>query len=254
MPTAFDPGVEIEFRNVTKRYALREGHTLRELASSIVNRHAWTNDFYALTDISFSIGRGEVVGIVGRNGSGKSTTLKLMAGVTAPSSGEVYVGGRVSPLIELGAGFHPDLTGRENVHLNGSILGMSSREIKEQFDAIVEFAELREFIDTPVKRYSSGMYVRLGFSVAVHSNPEVLLVDEVLSVGDSFFQEKSLAKMHEFREKGTTIVVVSHNPPLINSFCDRAIWLDHGRLVEDGPAKAVLDGYTHSDRHQPELV
>ena len=194
-----------------------------------------------------------MVGIIGRNGSGKSTTLKLIAGVTAPSSGEVFVGGRVSPLIELGAGFHPDLTGRENVHLNASILGMTGREIKEQYDAIVEFAELEEFIDTPVKRYSSGMYVRLGFAVAVHSNPEILLVDEVLSVGDSFFQEKSLAKMHEFRDKGTTIVVVSHSPPLIESFCDRAIWLDHGQLVEDGPAKDVLDRYTHSQR-EPHLV
>lgn len=252
MPTAFD-AAEVDFRHVTKRYPLREGHTLREYASALVNRKAWANDFYALRDVSFTIGRGEVVGIIGRNGSGKSTTLKLMAGVTAPSSGEVFVGGRVSPLIELGAGFHPDLTGRENVHLNGSLLGMSSREIKEQYDAIVEFAELEEFIDTPVKRYSSGMYVRLGFAVAVHSNPEILLVDEVLSVGDSFFQEKSLAKMHEFRDRGTTIVVVSHDPPLVSSFCERAIWLDHGRMVEDGPAREVLDHYIHPE-HQPQPV
>jgi ABC-2 type transport system ATP-binding protein len=252
LPTAFD-AVEVDFRHVTKRFALREGHTLREFASAIINRKAWTNDFFALRDVSFTIARGEVVGIIGRNGSGKSTTLKLMAGVTAPSSGEVFVGGRVSPLIELGAGFHPDLTGRENVHLNASILGMTSREINEQYDAIVEFAELEEFIDTPVKRYSSGMYVRLGFAVAVHSNPEVLLVDEVLSVGDSFFQEKSLARMHEFREKGTTIVVVSHSAPLIENFCDRAIWLEHGQIVEDGPAKEVLERYTHS-QHEPHLV
>ena len=248
MPTAFD-SVEVDFRHVTKRFALREGHTLREYASALVNRKAWTNDFFALRDVSFTINRGEVVGIIGRNGSGKSTTLKLMAGVTAPSSGEVFVGGRVSPLIELGAGFHPDLTGRENVHLNGSILGMTSREINEQYDSIVAFAELEEFIDTPVKRYSSGMYVRLGFAVAVHSNPEILLVDEVLSVGDSFFQEKSLAKMHEFRDKGTTIVVVSHSAPLIESFCERAIWLDHGQLVEDGPASEIIKRY-ESAAHQ----
>ena len=248
MPTAFD-AVEVDFRHVTKRFALREGHTLREYASALVNRKAWTNDFFALRDVSFTINRGEVVGIIGRNGSGKSTTLKLMAGVTAPSSGEVFVGGRVSPLIELGAGFHPDLTGRENVHLNGSILGMTSREINEQYDSIVAFAELEEFIDTPVKRYSSGMYVRLGFAVAVHSNPEILLVDEVLSVGDSFFQEKSLAKMHEFRDKGTTIVVVSHSAPLIESFCERAIWLDHGQLVEDGPASEIIKRY-ESAAHQ----
>lgn len=252
MPTAFD-SVEIDFRNVTKRFALREGHTLRELAAALVSRKPFTNDFCALRDVSFTINRGEVVGIIGRNGSGKSTTLKLIAGVTAPSSGEVYVGGRVSPLIELGAGFHPDLTGRENVHLNASLLGMSSREINEQYEAIVRFAELEEFIDTPVKRYSSGMYVRLGFAVAVHSNPEVLLVDEVLSVGDSFFQEKSLAKMHEFRDRGTTIVVVSHNPPLIESFCDRVIWLEHGQVVEDGPAVSVLEHYIHSQQ-EPHLV
>lgn len=252
MPTAFDT-IEVDFRHVTKRFALREGHTLREYASALFNRQAWTNDFFALRNVSFTIGRGEVVGVIGRNGSGKSTALKLMAGVTAPSSGEVFIGGRVSPLIELGAGFHPDLTGRENVHLNGSILGMTSREINEQYNAIVEFAELEEFIDTPVKRYSSGMYVRLGFAVAVHSNPEVLLVDEVLSVGDSFFQEKSLAKMHEFRERGTTIVVVSHSVPIIETFCERAIWLDHGQVVEDGPAREVLDHYIHS-QHEPHLV
>jgi len=164
----------------------------------------------------------------------------------APTAGEVRVRGRVSPLIELGAGFHPDLTGRENVHLNGSILGMSSREIDEQFDSIVDFAELREFIDTPVKRYSSGMYVRLGFSVAVHSNPQILLVDEVLSVGDAFFQEKSLAKMHEFKARGVTIVVVSHSVELVTQFCDRAIWLDHGRVMADGPAAEVAQRYKDS--------
>jgi ABC-type polysaccharide/polyol phosphate transport system ATPase subunit len=166
-----------------------------------------------------------------------------MAGVTAPSSGEVYVGGRVSPLIELGAGFHPDLTGRENVHLNASILGMSDREVNEQFDAIVAFAELEEFIDTPVKRYSSGMYMRLGFSVAVHSQPDALLVDEVLSVGDAFFQEKCLAKMNEFQANGVTIVVVSHDPGLVERFCDRAYWLEHGRLMAEGPARSVVQEY-----------
>ena len=168
-----------------------------------------------------------------------------MAGVTAPSSGEVYVVGRVSPLIELGAGFHPDLTGRENVHLNGSILGMSGREVEEQFESIVEFAELAEFIDTPVKRYSSGMYGRLGFAVAVHSNPDLLLVDEVLAVGDMFFQQKCLAKMREFQAAGITIVLVSHGPALVEEFCDRAIWLDHGRLMADGPAKDVTEQYLH---------
>ncbi len=251
MPTASD-APEIEFRNVTKRFYLKEGRTLREFAQAILTRRAWGDEFKALEDVSFKVERGETLGIVGRNGSGKSTTLKLIAGVTAPSSGKVYVSGRVSPLIELGAGFHPDLTGRENVHLNGSILGMSGREIIEQFEAIVEFAELQDFIDTPVKRYSSGMYVRLGFAVAVHSNPEVLLIDEVLSVGDAFFQEKCLAKMHEFQAAGTTIILVSHSAETITNFCDRVMWLDHGRLVADGPARQVVDEYMAAAPQQVE--
>lgn len=252
MQTVFDPQdslPEIEFRGVSKRFMLREGRSLREFAQSLLTRQPLGNEFAALTDVSFSVQRGETVGIIGRNGSGKSTTLKLIAGVTAPTQGEVYVGGRVSPLIELGAGFHPDLTGRENVHLNASILGMSSREIDEAFDAIVEFAELREFIDTPIKRYSSGMYVRLGFAVAVHSNPDIMLVDEVLSVGDAFFQEKCLSKMHEFQQGGMTIVVVSHSPTLISDFCQNAIWIDHGRVVDQGPAKDVVARYLESVPH-----
>ena len=245
MQTASDAPA-IEFRNVTKRFYLKEGRTLRELAQAVLTRQSQGDEFRALEDVNFKVGHGETLGIVGRNGSGKSTALKLIAGVTAPSSGEVYVSGRVSPLIELGAGFHPDLTGRENVHLNGSILGMSDREINEQFDAIVAFAELQDFIDTPVKRYSSGMYVRLGFAVAVYSNPEVLLIDEVLSVGDAFFQEKCLARMHEFQAAGTTIILVSHSPNLITNFCERALWLDHGHLVADGGAKDVVDRYLKS--------
>jgi len=236
----------IEFRNVTKHFYLKEGRTLREFAQAIITRQPWGNEFRALEEVNFKVDRGETLGIVGRNGSGKSTALKLIAGVTAPSAGAVYVSGRVSPLIELGAGFHPDLTGRENVHLNGSILGMSDREINDQFGAIVDFAELQDFIDTPVKRYSSGMYMRLGFAVAVYSNPEVLLIDEVLSVGDAFFQEKCLAKMREFQAAGTTIILVSHSPGLINNFCERALWLDHGRLVAEGGAGDVIDRYLES--------
>ena len=245
MRTASDTPA-IEFRNVTKRFYLKEGRTLRELAQAVLTRQSQGDEFRALENVNFKVGHGETMGVVGRNGSGKSTALKLIAGVTAPSSGEVYVSGRVSPLIELGAGFHPDLTGRENVHLNGSILGMSDREINEQFDAIVDFAELQDFIDTPVKRYSSGMYVRLGFAVAVYSNPEVLLIDEVLSVGDAFFQEKCLARMHEFQAAGTTIILVSHSANLITNFCQRALWLDHGHLVADGGAKDVIDRYLES--------
>ncbi len=248
MQTASDVP-EIEFRNVNKRFYIKEGRTLREFAQALLTRRPWGDEFSALRELSFTVDRGETVGIIGRNGSGKSTALKLIAGVTAPSSGKVYVAGRVSPLIELGAGFHADLTGRENVHLNGSILGMSDREINEQFDAIVEFAELQEFIDTPVKRYSSGMYVRLGFAVAVHSNPEILLVDEVLSVGDAFFQEKCHRRMHDFKQQGITIIVVSHSASTITSFCDRAIWLDHGRLAADGPAQQVVDEYMATVPH-----
>jgi ABC-type polysaccharide/polyol phosphate transport system ATPase subunit len=249
LPTAFDANrvrAEIEFQHVTKRFRLREGRSLREFANAILSRKPWGDEFCALDDVTFNVSSGETMGIIGRNGSGKSTALKLIAGVTAPTSGEVFVNGRVSPLIELGAGFHPDLTGRENVHLNGSILGMSDREINEQFDAIVQFAELEEFIDTPIKRYSSGMYVRLGFAVAVHSNPEILLIDEVLSVGDAFFQEKCLARMQEFQQSGITIVVVSHDPELIRTFCERAIWLDHGRLAAEGASPDVVERYLES--------
>ena len=248
MRTASD-GPEIEFRNVSKSFLIRDSRTLRELATSILSGRGLGHQFFALKDVSFAVHHGETLGIIGRNGSGKSTALKLMAGVTAPSSGEVYVVGRVSPLIELGAGFHPDLTGRENVHLNGSILGMSGREVEEQFDSIVEFAELAEFIDTPVKRYSSGMYTRLGFAVAVHSSPDLLLVDEVLAVGDMFFQQKCLAKMRDFQAAGITIVLVSHGPALVEEFCDRAIWLDHGRLMADGPAKDVVAEYLEKIPH-----
>jgi ABC-2 type transport system ATP-binding protein len=245
---------EVEFWQVSKRFQLQEGRTLREFVPALFRGQAWEEPFYALRDVSFFMDRGETIGLIGRNGSGKSTILKLIAGVMAPSEGEVRVAGRVSPLIELGAGFHPDLTGRENVYLNASILGMPSREIREQFDDIVDFAELREFIDTPVKRYSSGMYARLGFAVAVHSNPEVLLVDEALSVGDAFFEEKCLEKMHEFQQNGTTIVLVSHSPELISNFCERAIWLEHGSVKANGRSADVVRQYTETVPHGAELV
>ena len=251
--TSFDPP-EIEFRHVSKRFRLKEGRTIREYFQSILAKRTLGEEFEALHDVTFQVARGEVLGIIGRNGSGKSTALKLIAGVSAPSEGQVYIAGRVSPLIELGAGFHPDLTGRENVHMNGSILGMTAKEIDAQFDSIVDFAELHEFIDTPVKRYSSGMYVRLGFAVAVHSNPEILLVDEVLSVGDAYFQEKCLAKMHDFKAQGTTIVVVSHSPNLVEDFCERAIWLDHGRVAGEGPAGEVVRHYMETVTHYVEAV
>ena len=235
--------VDIEFRDVSKRFSLTEGRTLREFVPLLFRGRAFSEPFYALRNVTFNIAKGQTVGIIGRNGSGKSTALKLIAGVMAPSEGDIFVRGRVSPLIELGAGFHPDLTGRENVFLNASILGMSTQEIKGEFQAIVDYAELWDFIDTPVKRYSSGMYMRLGFAVAIHSSPEILLIDEVLSVGDAHFQEKCMAKMHEFQARGTTIVFVSHGLDAVKRFCDRVILLDGGRLIDDGDPGGVVQRY-----------
>ena len=241
----------IQFRSVSKRFRLHHHRTLREFVPALLRGQAFSEPFYALRDVSFSVRRGETVGIVGRNGSGKSTVLKLIAGVTAPSSGQVLVRGRVSPLIELGAGFHPDLTGRENIYLNASILGLSNRQIRERFEEIVAFAELGEFIDMPVKRYSSGMYVRLGFAVAVHSDPDILLVDEVLAVGDLAFQEKCLRRMREFQERGVTIVLVSHALELVNLFCQRALWLEGGRLLAEGQPGEVTQLYADSLARSP---
>lgn len=245
---------EIEFHDVTKRFRLQEGESLREFLPLLFRRKAFSEPFYALRNVSFTIDRGEVVGIVGRNGSGKSTILKLIAGVMSPSEGEVRVLGRVSPLIELGAGFHPDLTGRENIQMNASILGMKAKEIEARFDEIVDFAELHEFVDTPVKRYSSGMYMRLGFSVAVHANPEILLIDEVLSVGDAYFQEKCLTRMEEFKKQGVTIVVVSHSMDLVREFCDRVLIIDHGKLLDEGPPEAMVDEYLETVPHHVEMA
>ena len=253
MQTASDP-VAIEFLDVSKRFILEEGRSLREFLPALLKGNGWSDPFHALRDISFTIRKGESVGIVGSNGSGKSTTLKLIAGVMAPSSGEVHVHGRVSPLIELGAGFHPDLTGRENVYLNASILGMPGRAIRERFNDIVDFAELWEFMDTPVKRYSSGMYMRLGFSVAVHSDPDILLVDEVLAVGDAVFGEKCLAKVREFQQRGVTIVIVSHSLDMVREFCRRAILLDHGHLLEDGSPESVVRHYLRLVHHEEEVA
>lgn len=244
----------IEFAQVSKRFQLQEGRTLREFVPALFRGRAWSPPFYALRNVSFNVARGETLGIIGRNGSGKSTILKLIAGVTAPSEGEITVYGRVCPLIELGAGFHPDLTGRENVFLNASILGVSRKEAKARFDEIISFAELWNFVDTPVKRYSSGMYIRLGFSVAVHSDPEILLIDEVLAVGDSAFQEKCLAKMQEFRIRGVTIVVVSHSMDLVQDFCERALLLSDGHLLADGTPKTVIPRYLEMVGHLPEMA
>jgi len=236
----------IRLQGVSKRYRRRESDTLKEFLSAVVRRKAAEPPFYALRDVSFSLRRGETLGVIGRNGSGKTTLLKLIANVTAPTAGRITVSGRVSALIQLGAGFHPDLTGRENVFLNGSILGMSRRRIRESYDSIVEFAELSEFMDTPVKRYSSGMFTRLAFAVAVHSQPEVFLIDESLSVGDAAFREKCYERMRQFQASGGTMVLVSHDLEAIASFCDRALYLDEGRLLFDGPAREAIARYAAS--------
>jgi len=198
---------------------------------------------WALDGVSFEVERGEVLGLIGPNGAGKTTTLKLLSRVTRPTSGRVAVNGRFSALIELGAGFHPDLTGRENVYLNGAILGLRREEIDHKFDSIVEFAELEDFIDMPVKRYSSGMYVRLGFSVAAYVDPDVLLIDEVLAVGDYMFKDKCVQRVNEFRDAGKTMVIVSHNKEMIQKLCDRVVLLHRGRVVFQGDTREALDLY-----------
>ena len=200
-------------------------------------------EFWALRDVSFEVRRGDVVGIIGRNGAGKSTLLKILSRITDPSEGECFIHGRLASLLEVGTGFHPELSGRENVYLNGSILGMSKREIDSKFDEIVAFSEVEKFLDTPVKRYSSGMYVRLAFSVAAHLDPEILVIDEVLAVGDTAFQEKCLGKMNDVARAGRTVLFVSHNMHAVRRLCSRAILLDSGRIMMDDEQDTVTDHY-----------
>ncbi|MEI7436565.1 MAG: polysaccharide ABC transporter ATP-binding protein [bacterium] len=218
------------------------GHTATE-ARKVEAERKGAELFWALKDVSFDVQPGEVIGIIGRNGAGKSTLLKILTRITEPTSGEAFINGRVASLLEVGTGFHPDLTGRENVYMNGTILGMKKREIAAKFDEIVAFSELEQFIDTPVKRYSSGMYVRLAFAVAAHLEPEILLVDEVLAVGDAAFQQKCLGKMSEVAGHGRTILFVSHNMAAVNRLCGRAILLEHGRIVRQGSAEEVSTAY-----------
>jgi lipopolysaccharide transport system ATP-binding protein len=199
--------------------------------------------FWALKDVSFNVAEGEVVGLIGRNGAGKSTFLKVLSRVTDPTEGRIRFHGRIGSLLEVGTGFHPELTGRENISLNGAILGMRRAEIIRRFDEIVAFAEVEKFIDTPVKHYSSGMYLRLAFAVAAHLEPEILLVDEVLAVGDAAFQKKCLGKMGDISRQGRTVLFVSHNMTALRSLCTRAVWLNEGRVAEDGPVGVVVDHY-----------
>jgi ABC-type polysaccharide/polyol phosphate transport system ATPase subunit len=246
----------IKFSHVSKRFTLHleRPRSFQEMVVSLFGLRTLSRrgvalpqparqDFWALKDVNFSIYGGEVVGIIGENGSGKSTTLKLISRILRPTSGGVSVKGKVSALLELGAGFHPDLTGRENIFLNGSLLGLSKREMDARLDQIVEFSELAEFIDTPIKHYSSGMTMRLGFAVAVHVDPDILLTDEVLAVGDEAFQRKCLDHISELRRRGVTIIFVSHALEAVRALCRRVIWLDHGRVIADGPAGQVIDKY-----------
>lgn len=228
----------IEFDRVSKYFYLQHQRTLKEVVQALFKGEKTLEKVKALDDVSFEIKRGECVGVIGRNGAGKSTLLKLIAGVSKPTKGKLQVKGRISPLIELGAGFHPELTGRENVILNAVILGLSRKEAQQKFEQIVEFSELdRKFLDMPLKHYSSGMYMRLAFSVAVSVEPEILLVDEILAVGDFAFQQKCKRKMNEFKKKGVTIIYVSHDLQEVENFCERVIYLKNGKVVFDGPAK-----------------
>lgn len=233
----------ISFQKVSKKYHLQHDRTFKELIPSLLQGKKWASAFWALQNISFQIAKGETVGFIGPNGSGKSTVLKLISQITKPTIGSVAVSGMVSSLIELGAGFHPDLTGRENVYINGLILGMTRKEIDSKFDDIVAFSEIAPFIDEPVKHYSSGMYLRLGFSVAIHTNPDILLVDEILAVGDELFQKKCFRKIRELQRQSVTIVVVSHNLNLLKEYCDRLILLDKGMVCADGSPAVVIGTY-----------
>ncbi len=240
--------VVLEAQGLYKKFRKGEIHdSLRDLVPALF-RHAITgqlraHEFWALRDLSFEVERGEAFGVIGNNGAGKSTLLKLLCGILEPTQGLLKVKGRLSALIEVGAGFHPDLTGRENIYLNGTILGMTRSEIRSKFDAIVAFSELEEFIDTPVKRYSSGMYARLGFAVAAHVDPDVLIVDEVLSVGDWLFQNKSMEKMRQIITGGATVIFVSHNLRAVAELCQRVMFIDHGKVAALGPAHEVIRAY-----------
>ena len=220
--------------------------TLKEYAIRVLQRKVHMNNFRALDHVNLQVYSGEVLGIIGNNGAGKSTLLKLIARVLKPTEGRVVVRGLVAPLLEFGAGFHPELTGRENVYLNGALLGFSKKEMDEKFNRIVDFAELWDFIAAPIRTYSSGMWARLGFAVATDVQPDVLIVDEVLSVGDEAFQRKSSARMQAFRDQGATILLVSHNMDVITAMCHRAAWIDHGVLRAIGPAVDVIAEYRKS--------
>lgn len=240
--------VAIEFRKVCKRFKVTQQrpYLARELLRILLQRPSKVREHEALHDVSFCIKNGESVGVVGHNGAGKSTLLSFMAQTGYPTSGSVDVNGRVGPLLELGAGFHPDLTGAENVRLNGMLLGLQRHEVGERFDAIARYADIGEFLDSPLRTYSTGMRARLGFAVVAHIDPDILLLDEVLGVGDQDFRDRCAQTLSEFRERGRTLVLVSHSPASIRQLCQRVIWIDRGRLRMDGPCDEVLSEYARS--------
>lgn len=236
----------VTVRDIAKRFVVHKDKSLKERVVNARTSRAQKVDFWALQDINLDIHSGETIGLVGANGSGKSTLLKVIGGILTPDRGEVMLRGRLAALLELGAGFHPDLTGRENVYLNAAILGLTEAETQRHFDEIVAFSGIEDFIDTQVKFYSSGMYVRLAFAVAVHVDPDILLVDEVLAVGDEPFQHKCMEKIHEFQDDGRTIILVSHSASQVAEVCDRAVMLEHGRIVVDGSTDEVLGRLRHN--------
>lgn len=257
--------VVVKVENISKKYRLQQqqqehyktlrdaiGQGAKSVVKKILNSHVSSNqskDFWALEDLNFEIRQGDRLGIIGGNGAGKSTLLKILSRITEPTKGRIKIWGRIASLLEVGTGFHPELTGRENIFLNGSILGMGKVEISQKFDEIVDFAEIAKFLDTPVKRYSSGMYVRLAFAVAAHLEPEILIVDEVLAVGDSAFQKKCLAKMQTAGEEGRTILFVSHNMSIVQSLCNRGILLHQGKIIADASIDQAISCYLKSIDH-----
>lgn len=242
-PIELQETIHMEGVGVRYRVPSESISTFKEYAIRWLQRRVHQREFWALRDVNLSVYRGEVFGVIGNNGAGKSTMLKLVARVLKPTEGRIWVMGRVAPLLEFGAAFHPELTGRENVYLNGALLGFTHREMEEKFERIVDFAELWDFIDAPMRTYSSGMWARLGFAVATDVQPDVLIVDEILAVGDEAFQRKSRDRMQMFRDQGATILLVSHTMGLIEEMCHRAAWIDHGCLKVVGEAQAVIQEY-----------
>lgn len=238
--------LSISVRDLSKKYTIgkQKDTSLKDTLTSIFQAtQSSGEEFMALSDVSFDIKKGEVVGIIGKNGAGKSTLLKVLSQITKPSTGTIEINGRIASLLEVGTGFHPELSGRENIFLNGTILGMTRKEVKAKFDEIVAFSGVGKFIDTPVKHYSSGMYVRLAFAVAAHLEPEILIIDEVLAVGDAEFQKKCLGKMKEVAGHGRTVIFVSHNMEAVKNLCERAIFMEHGRVIMDGKPVDVIEQY-----------